>query len=548
MKEKRIKRFGIIVDRFYIEDWQMECILALQTIEGLEFTAIVDMAATSKTRSQPSGKRPRIMESGSILGEWADVQVINSELPGDAAAELANLNVNFMLAFTSQPLPEEISSAAAYGVWAFRFGKGMWGSAGSACFWAMYQNDPAVEGYLIKLESNNAKPVLRNGVFPITRHSLKKTRGGLLHSVSSWPALAVRDINQNGFAFQAVTVNSLVLPQTEPALLQRFLFQGQLVMEKVRKVYEKIFRYEYWNVGIIHKPIHHVLTEQATDVEWVVNKEKRYYADPFGYVDEKGLHLMMEEVDPKIVKGYLTEMNVTSEMVNIHKSVIQLPFHLSYPYLLSDNGSLYCIPESSAAREVRMYKHDQLSGEWEYAATLLKDIAALDSTVFKYGDYWWLFCTNAGKGSLSELSIFYAEQLSGPWTPHLLNPVKFDIRSSRPAGTPFIYGGNLYRPAQDCSRTYGGRISINQIKKLSPREFEEEIVCYVNPPKGSLYSDGTHTISAVGDMTVLDGKKVSYSPLNLLKKVYMAQSKLQDSFFKKRDEPIRHESEAGQSG
>ena len=43
-----------------------------------------------------------------------------------------------------------------------------------------------------------------------------------------------------------------------------------------------------------------------------------------------------------------------------------------------------------------------------------------------------------------------------------LAAVKTDVRSARPAGTPFVYQGELYRPAQDCSRTYGGSIVIHR--------------------------------------------------------------------------------------
>ncbi len=47
------------------------------------------------------------------------------------------------------------------------------------------------------------------------------------------------------------------------------------------------------------------------------------------------------------------------------------------------------------------------------------------------------------------------EGLEGPWEPHRRNPVKCDVRGSRPAGTPFVHGGELYRPAQDGSKRYG---------------------------------------------------------------------------------------------
>jgi len=68
-----------------------------------------------------------------------------------------------------------------------------------------------------------------------------------------------------------------------------------------------------------------------------------------------------------------------------------------------------------------------------------------------------LFFTDADDGPLTKLRVWFADDLLGSWCPHPGNPVKPDIRSARPAGTPFVHDGALYRPAQDCSRTYGAR-------------------------------------------------------------------------------------------
>jgi len=88
-----------------------------------------------------------------------------------------------------------------------------------------------------------------------------------------------------------------------------------------------------------------------------------------------------------------------------------------------------------------------------------------------------------------------------------MNPVKTDVRSSRPAGVPFWHHGELFRPAQDCSQTYGGQIAINKIRVLTPTEFREEVVKVVTPPAEGPYQMGVHTLSAVGDFTVIDGKR-----------------------------------------
>jgi hypothetical protein len=188
---------------------------------------------------------------------------------------------------------------------------------------------------------------------------------------------------------------------------------------------------------------------------------------------------------------------------------IELPIHMSYPFLLEHRGSIYCVPETCQAREVGLFKAIDFPRRWTKVGPLLTNIGALDSTIFRYEGLWWLACTRE-ENRLSKLFIWYASDLFGPWKPHAANPVKNDIRSSRPAGTPFFYKGYLYRPAQDCSQAYGKRIVINRVLKLTPREFKEEPVSVIEPNCDWKYPHGVHTISGAGSMTILDGKYVRH--------------------------------------
>ena len=81
-----------------------------------------------------------------------------------------------------------------------------------------------------------------------------------------------------------------------------------------------------------------------------------------------------------------------------------------------------------------------------------------------------------------------------------------------PAEHPFIHHGDLYRPAQDSSTSYGCALSINRVVRLTVDEFEEETVAHIQPPAGVFYRDGIHTLSAAGTMTVLDGKRMTPIP------------------------------------
>ena len=94
----------------------------------------------------------------------------------------------------------------------------------------------------------------------------------------------------------------------------------------------------------------------------------------------------------------------------------------------------------------------------------------------------------------------------GPWTGHPQNPVKIDVTSSRPAGTPFVRDGVLHRPAQDCSSGYGGAVVINAVVTLDDERFEERPVGRVEAD-GDPYPLGRHTLSYGGGLVAIDGKR-----------------------------------------
>jgi hypothetical protein len=189
---------------------------------------------------------------------------------------------------------------------------------------------------------------------------------------------------------------------------------------------------------------------------------------------------------------------------------MERPFHMSYPYLFEYRDAIYCIPETYEAREIALYRAEQFPARWKKVATLVDNFAGLDSSVFVYVGHWWLMCAEEANPRY-KLFIWQAPNPLGPWVPHESNPVKIDITSSRPAGTPFMHDGYLYRPAQDCSRTYGGSIVLNRVLTLTLYKFKEERVSVIQPYLTSPYRDGVHTISAAGNITIIDAKRRAFN-------------------------------------
>jgi hypothetical protein len=278
----------------------------------------------------------------------------------------------------------------------------------------------------------------------------------------------------------------------------------------IARAYRKLFRAEDWNIGIVRRPIHAFLDPGfVPEIEWLPPPGSgKFRADPFGVIAAGRVYIMCEELDYRKGQGSISAIEFTSERLRSSPfPVIELPCHASYPYLVQHRGDIYCIPETCRAGEIAIYRADDFPVRWSRAAALVSGVAAADSTAFKYDGRWWLMCAGEGDGFNSRLLIWHAPDLLGPWTPHRLNPVKSDVSCTRPGGTPFVHSDALYRPAQDCSRTYGGRVVINRVTVLTPDAFREEQVAVVEPQAHGPYPHGMHTLSSAGEITLLDGKR-----------------------------------------
>lgn len=188
-------------------------------------------------------------------------------------------------------------------------------------------------------------------------------------------------------------------------------------------------------------------------------------------------------------------------------TVIEEPFHSSYPCLVQSQGQIYCVPEQAESKSIMLYRAIDFPLRWERLGALLPGVEAVDSTLFQHDGYWWLAYTDASIDRNGRLMLWYASELLGQWQPHALNPVKIDPRCSRGAGPVFVYRDALVRPSQDCSVIYGAKVVFNRIITLTPNEFHEEIIGDLRPDPAGPYCGGLHTISYDGSVAVVDGKR-----------------------------------------
>jgi hypothetical protein len=283
---------------------------------------------------------------------------------------------------------------------------------------------------------------------------------------------------------------------------------------------EAVFRLHAWNIGSVAMPVADVIrTGRLGPVRWMKRPSAaRFYADPmvlpsrpgaflaeeYSYWTGRGTICLIDDLDgePRPAEGLDTGL------------------HMSFPYQLDTDQGIVCLPESAETGGVQLFRAVSFPDHWEQIAPLLPDFAGIDATVFEHARRWWLICGRGGELADAQLFVWYADSPLGPWSPHRLNPVKTDARSSRSAGPPLVVDGVLYRPAQDCSYTYGGALVINRVLVLSPDQFVEEVAFRLEPDPAGRYPHGLHTICANGDTTLIDGKRITHHPAAPLMKIW----------------------------
>jgi hypothetical protein len=284
-----------------------------------------------------------------------------------------------------------------------------------------------------------------------------------------------------------------------------------------RKLLFTFFR-QNWNIGVTEAPIHEVsglsgLLKQKLALDsifWMEEKRGVFRADPFPIIkqNEDGIRIFHEACDWNTGRGRIDYIDFCTD-TGFGEPVESMVSsgHLSYPFVFENDGVTGYIPEHSSMRNVSFFLLDE-NGIPKERIEIIPNSDLIDSTIVQKDGILWLFATISGATENSELHIYYADSLRGPWLSHEANPVKVDAGASRPAGSAFFYQNSLFRPSQDCTNHYGSGIIINEIEVLNKNIFREKAVSEIRLESDHRYDFGIHTLSSAGGFTVLDGARL----------------------------------------
>jgi len=346
---------------------------------------------------------------------------------------------------------------------------------------------------------------VRSGTFALLG-THRRSVAALLEECARWPALQIAFASESTSTRRpaAAVPGRPALPErntTRLPLRSTYRQLGRIC----KRIVERTFVVGEWTVGIIESaPSAFLDPTFRPRVRWLEGPRHESLADPF-VVDthSQGITLLCERWTSAGGRGRIVRLTASRADVRIQEEFHE-PHHVSYPFVVRDENVTYCVPERHESGCLALYRIDDTG--WHFERTLLA-LAAVDATLFRHEGRWWLFTGDESRLSNVNLFAYSAHTLCGPWRSHVRNPIKTDVRSARSAGPPFVVDGNLIRPAQDCSQTYGGAIAFNRVDRLDDFEFSETVVARFDPRQLDGSWDGCHTLSFAGRVCAIDARR-----------------------------------------
>ena len=535
---KRPLRIGLLVDSLTQPRWVSKIINDIQSSDFAEVCLVVKNEATSEPlgRLQSYWKNRKYLlfalynrvdnlvslaeenafddvdvekslSGVPVLGVMPIMKKFSDWFPDDAVEKIRSYDLDVVISHGFRILRGEALRIAKHGVWSYHHGDNLVNRGGPAGFWEVMDGSP-ISGAVLQVlteDLDNGEIISRGWSRTIDRFSVKGSRNNLYWRSSSFVMRKLKELYANGKVASDSNVfrpyyNRLLTMPTNAELLPRLCKLTWLyTAQKVRYS----FFFDQWQLAYRFRNSPDDPNNSFYRFKYLVPPKDKFWADPFPVKYEGKYYVFFEEYLYKDDKAHISVIELSKSGASEATPVLKRDYHLSYPFMLHWNDRYLMIPETAANKTIEVYTAERFPNEWKLETVLFEGIAARDATLFEIDGMWWMFVAIADTEFSDELHLYYSDSPLGPWKPHARNPVRLDVRNSRPAGRPFYWKGDLYRPAQDSSQRYGYGMRINKVVQLTPTEFREEEVSQILP-QWRKDLRGTHTLNICDDLTVID--------------------------------------------
>lgn len=273
----------------------------------------------------------------------------------------------------------------------------------------------------------------------------------------------------------------------------------------------------YWSTWRWHLLYSEKNVQPGTLAQFQVLEPPRraFWADPFVLIAGERRFVLFEECRYRFWGRNSGSKGIIRAIEYLGQSrwgdpvtVLERPYHLSYPFVFEHGGQTFLIPETRENGTIELYESGEAPFRWRLRKNLMTGVKAVDTTLWQQDGLWWMFtCRDENAPPNRDLFLYFTDDpVDGKWEAHPRNPIVSDARYARPAGNLFRQGQQLIRPAQDCARDYGCAVEFRSIVRLTVDEYEEERAGRLGPETVG-GAGGVHTWNAAGGLVLSDARR-----------------------------------------
>lgn len=450
----------------------------------------------------------QLLSSVPVIAVEPEAKQYSDWFRADDIKTISTYDLDVAISFGFRILRGDALKIAKYGVWSYHHGDNLVNRGGPAGFWEVMESSNITGAVLQVLSEDldNGQVISRGWARTSNKFSVRGNRNNLYWKASTFLLRKLKQLydlgslkTEEGDLYRPY-YNRLYKMPTNSEILPLL---WNLSIKYVAAKFANLMYFDQWSLAYRFKRTQDDPNNTFYRFKYLIPPKDKFWADPFPVKFDGKYFVFFEEYLYKDDRAHISviELNQTGHTDPI--VALKRDYHLSYPFVFTWNDRYYMIPETASNQTIELYSCESFPEDWKLEAVLFEGIKAKDATLLEVDGLWWMFVAIADTVFSDELHAYYSQSPLGPWLPHKKNPLKSDVRNSRPAGRFFNWKGVLYRPAQDSSKHYGYAMRLNEVTALTPDEFTEKEVARIEPNwRADLR--GTHTLNLCEDLTVID--------------------------------------------
>jgi hypothetical protein len=506
-------RIGILIKEFEdLENWELRVIDNIKNNQNFELTLLIKDGRGISKNLKPNYtlgefilKKQILIEKNRYLNNTKSVNKTDlleflNNIPSiqinpiskgkidtfkvEDSQRIQEYNLDVILKHGFNNLSGGILNVAKKGIWLLSHSDLSLNRGGICGFWEVLLNKPIIAVSILKLSSHLGKGNIIDKAFynrnlfssVITNNIVKESSVSLLLK-------NLKKLSKNEDLVTYDIVNFDICDET-PNLYYtcKYLFNFYTIyaLNKIKSIIiSSDIRKQCWTLFIGKG---NFMETDLSKLKSAKVPSNEFWADPFLF-NYKNVHYVFFESYSYITKkGKICCGRVENDRIVDVIDVLDLTYHLSYPYIFEERGEIFMMPETGENKRLEIYKSIGFPNKWELYSSGFEGESVQDTTLYIDEEKQkWLFLNKVIDSNVdrtSELYIYKIDSLKlNTIEAHKDNPVIIDSRVARNGGAIFEYKGKIYRPSQsNTDGIYGKALNINLIKKLTIDEYEEETI------------------------------------------------------------------------